>query len=268
MKDYSFLHTISDRQRIVTPIDTTDRFPEVLVRLLDKYGCAIDVFCELIARSSSSTEILREIRTQRRDADERMALLKMFRRCVAPVLDTETTKKIRKVSNDVLIENYGHTFKDISLLKTQFAELSKEHRYALAALIGEYDMRGQVGYALTKIFFEWFEGRFAGRFEIEGPRGAGPDIQLSDLFPAFDESYPCDFIVRRCVDQAILAAGFARYDSTRGGAQSDDRTEGNANKVHKARKFESVLPAQFKIIFPLRWSRAPTQRHLGRSLQA
>ena len=32
----------------------------------------------------------------------------MYRRCVSPVLDTETTKKIRKINSETLIENYGH----------------------------------------------------------------------------------------------------------------------------------------------------------------
>ena len=109
MNETSFLRTISDVRRIITPIDTTIRFPEVLDLLIDKYGNAIDVFCQLIIESSSSADVLRKIRSPDRDATERMALLKMYRRCVAPVLDTETTKKIRKIDSEALIEDYGHT---------------------------------------------------------------------------------------------------------------------------------------------------------------
>lgn len=109
MSNQSFLRTISDVSKIITPIDSTIRFPEVLDLLIEKYDKAIDVFCELIRDSSSSAEVLEKIRRADRDADERMALLKMYRRCVSPVLDTETTKKIRKVSTETLVETYGAT---------------------------------------------------------------------------------------------------------------------------------------------------------------
>ena len=249
MNETSFLRTISDVRRIITPIDTTIRFPEVLDLLIDKYGNAIDLFCQLIIDSSSSADVLRKIRSPDRDANERMSLLKMYRRCVAPVLDTETTKKIKKIDSETLIEYYGHTFKPISKLNRQFSALPKEYKYALAALVGEYDTRGQLGYELTGVFFDWFEQKFAERYTIEGPRGAGRDIELSELYPAFQGSYPCDFVVRRCTDNEVLAVGFARYDSTRGGAQSDDRTGGNANKVEKAKAFDTITPTRLKLIF-------------------
>lgn len=249
MSDQNFLRTISDLGKVITPIDSTIRFPEVLDLLIEKYDNAIDVFCQLIRESDSSAEVLAKIRTTARDADERMALLKMYRRCVSPVLDTETTKKIKKVDTDTLVEAYGETFKPISKLKEQFSDLPLEYKYALAALVGEYDTRGQLGYQLTGAFFDWFEDHFAGQYTIEGPRGAGRDIELSELYPDFKGSYPCDFVVRRNSDQEVLAVGFARYDSTRGGAQSDDRTGGNANKVEKAKAFDQVTPTRLKLIF-------------------
>lgn len=249
MSDNNFLRTISDVSKIVTPIDSTIRFPEALDLLIEKYDNDIDVFCELIENSNSSAEVLEKIRTTNRESNERMALLKMYRRCVSPVLDTETTKKIKKVSTDTLVETYGETFKPISKLKKQFSNLPKEYKYALAALVGEYDMRGQLGYQLTGAFFEWFEDYFAGKYIIEGPRGAGRDIELSEIYPDYKGSYPCDFVVRRLTDNEVLAVGFARYDSTRGGAQSDDRTGGNSNKVEKAKAFDSVTLTPLKLIF-------------------
>ena len=249
MNTKSFLQTISDTAKIITPIDSAIRFPEVVDVLIDKYGDAIETFCQLIMDSSSSADVLRKIRSPSRAPTERMALLKMYRRSVSPVLDTETTKKIRKINSEMLIETYGHTFKPINKLHREFSSLPREYKYALAALVGEYDTRGQLGYELTNLFFDWFENRFAGQYTIEGPRGAGQDIELSDLFPAFQGSYPCDFAIRRRLDNEILAVGFARYDSTRGGAQSDDRTGGNANKVDKAVASEKVLSKRLKIIF-------------------
>lgn len=118
---------------------------------------------------------------------------------------------------------------------------------ALACLIGEYDDRGQVGYELTERFFTWFEGTLPD-LTIEGPRSAGRDIELSSLFPRFEGSYPCDFAIRNR-DGDVLAVGFARYDSTRGGAQSDDRTSGNYAKVLSAMDFSERTGAEFRILF-------------------
>lgn len=249
MTDTKFLKTISEVSKIITPIDSAIRFPEILDILYEKYSGPIDIFCQLINESESSADVLKSIRSPERDADERMALLKMYRRCVSPVLDTEATKKIKKVSTESLVETYGMTFKPIGKLKEQFLNLSPEARFALAALIGEYDTRGQSGYELTGLFFDWFEEHFKDSFTIEGPRGAGRDIELSTLYPDFKSAFPCDFVIRRASDNEVAAIGFARYDSTRGGAQSDDRTGGNSNKVEKAKAFDKVTPTKLKIIF-------------------
>lgn len=214
-----------------------------------KYAGDIAAFRALIESSVSSGDLLKEIRSTRFAADQRMSLLKMFRRTVSPVLDTEMAKKIRAVPTDHLITALGHTFKPIDILKTQFASLTTDQESALAALIGEYDTRGQLGYLLTGEFFDWFEAKFKGVFTIEGPRGAGRDIELSTIFPVFTGSYPCDFVIRSENDDRILAVGFARYDSTRGGGQSDDRTGGNSDKVGKARDFYNLTGEKFRIIF-------------------
>lgn len=243
------MRTIANRDEILTVIDKVDRFPETLDPLVGKYGSKIKTFQHLILESNSSAELLRKIRTQGRSASERMALLKMFRRCVSPVIDTEKSKKIRTVSTESLIAQFGDTFKEISLLKAQFSELPSEHEIALAALIGEYDKRGQLGYDLTDLFFNWFEQNLSEAYSIEGPRGAGRDIELSSVFPDFEGDYPCDFVIRRKVDAEVMAIGFARYDSTRGGAQSDDRTGGNSNKVERAKAFDRFTKSRLKMVF-------------------
>ena len=176
-----------------------------------------------------------------------MSMLKMFRRCVAPVLDTEMSKKISKVSTEELVKSYGATFKPIDKLRAQFEGLRQGDFETLAALIGEYDTRGQSGYALPEQFFDWFEAEFAGAFTIEGPRRAGRDVELSSVFKSFVGAYPCDFVIRNGDD--VLAVGFARYDATRGGAQSDDRTGGNWAKVEKARQFCEKSGEDFRIVF-------------------
>lgn len=244
-----YLSSIKDPNTIITPIDSATRFPEILEACQSKYREDIGLFKKMIEQSSSSADLLVRIRQASVHKDTRMSLLKMFRRCVSPVLDTEMTKKINSVSTQSLIENYGATFKSIKKLREQFRALSPEGDAALAALIGEYDTRGQLGYHLTELFFSWFEDSFSGVLTINGPRGAGRDVELNTIFPDFPGNYPCDFVIRKTAGNDVVAIGFARYDSTRGGAQSDDRTGGNANKVDKAREFCERTGKKLKLIF-------------------
>lgn len=244
-----YLASIIDPTSIITPIDASIRFPEILASCKIKYAADIANFKALIAASNSCDDLLREIRSNRFTADQRMSLLKMFRRAVSPVLDTEMAKKIKTVTTESLIASLGHTFKPIATLKQQFASLTADQESALAALIGEYDTRGQLGYLLTGELFDWFESKFKDVFTIEGPRGAGRDVELSTIFPQFKGSYPCDFVIRTKDGNKVLAIGFARYDSTRGGGQSDDRTGGNSDKVGKAKEFFNATGEKFRIIF-------------------
>jgi hypothetical protein len=242
-----YLCNIDVPSSIITPIDSAVRFPEILESSYAKYDSDIQEFCDLIATSESTAQLLDRIRSPKVNKDTRMSMLKMFRRCVAPVLDTEMSKKITKVSTEELVNSYGATFKPIEKLQSQFENLRPGDFETLAALIGEYDTRGQSGYALTEQFFDWFEAEFAGEFTIEGPRRAGRDVELSSVFTDFVGGYPCDFVIRS--DKEVLAVGFARYDATRGGAQSDDRTGGNWSKVEKARQFCQKAGHAFRILF-------------------
>lgn len=245
----SFLSTISDPHSVITAIESGLRFPEVVPVMREKYEEAVRQFAQMVDQSRNSGELLERIRTPKIAADRRMALLKIFRRCVSGVCDTEATKKINSISTQSLVDNYGSTFKPISKLKEQFADLNDVFISVLAVSIGEYDNRGQQGYVLTGQFFDWFEERFKGHLTIEGPRGAGPDVELSAVMPGFNASCPCDFVIRKALDRSVVAVGFARYDSTRGGAQSDDRTGGNAGKVFLIKDHCSPLKKALRILF-------------------
>lgn len=246
----SYFASIEQPHSVITPISSGTTFPEFLEEKLAKYKPYIEMFGEIVRSSDSSAQVLETIRNPaiKYDQETRMSLLKIFRRCVSPVCDTEATKKITKISTSIFVDNYGHTFKPISKLKTQFADISSGQLSSLSVLLGEYDSRGEQGYALTDLFFTWFEDTFE-IFSIDGPRGAGKDIQLNSVFKEFKGEYPCDFIIKEITTSRVLAVGFARYDSTRGGAQSDDRTGGNADKVSKAKQFCEKHNVSFKIIF-------------------
>ena len=245
----SFLKTIADPHAVITAVDSGLRFPEIVPVMREKYEAAIHQFAALVAVSDSSGNLLERIRISGIPSDQRMALLKIFRRCVSGVCDTETTKKIKIVTTRSLVDNYGSTFKPITKVREQFADLNDTFIAVLAVSIGEYDNRGQQGYVLTGQFFDWFEEKFRGYLTIEGPRGAGPDVELSTVIPDFDGSCPCDFIIRQTLDHSVIAVGFARYDSTRGGAQSDDRTGGNSAKVYLIREHYLRLNKTLRIIF-------------------
>ena len=246
----SFFSTIPNPHDIITPIQGSPTFPEFLENKVNKYQPYIEDFCAIVQASETSSEILKYIRNPsiKMDTEKRIALLKIFRRCVSPVCDTEATKKIKKTPTEVFTTNYGHTFKDINYLKKQFNSPSPDIIYALSALLGEYDSRGEQGYILTDLFFTWFENAFP-QLTIEGPRGAGQDIQLSNILPQFPYNFPCDFVIKKRFSGELLAVGFSRYDSTRGGSQSDDRTGGNSDKVSKAMNFSCETGITFKIIF-------------------
>ena len=141
----SFLTTITDPHSGITAVESGLRFPEVVPVMRERYEEAIRQFASLVAESASSGELLERIRTPRIHADRRMALLKIFRRCVSGVCDTEATKKITTISTQGLVDNYGSTFKPISKLKEQFADLTDVFISVLAVSIGEYDNRGQLG---------------------------------------------------------------------------------------------------------------------------
>ncbi|WP_413664016.1 hypothetical protein ACG1BZ_00855 [Microbulbifer sp. CNSA002] len=247
--NFSYLSEINNPESIVTAIPSSPTFPEFVEGRFNRYIEFVDLFQSLIMSSSSSAELLNKIRDPAAYKNHvRMSLLKLFRRCVSTVIDTEKSKKI-KVPTSMFVEYYGHTFKDINLLKRQFSDMPDKDKYALTTLIGEYDDRGKQGYILTDQFFTWFEDKFSEKFTIEGPRGAGKDIQLQSIFNSFESDYPCDFIIRDIENNDVLAVGFARYDSTRGGSQSDDRTGGNNDKVMKADEFIKSSSANFKVLF-------------------
>lgn len=245
----NFLTTIKDPHSIITPTTNYIIYPEILYSLVEKYRNDIIYFSDIIRNSQHTNDVLYKIRSSSIEKNTRMTLLKLFRRCVSPILDTEMTKKIRRVSTENLIQNYGYTFKDISILKQQFSIIDEHQISILSALLGEYDSRGQVGYDLTDVFFDWFENTHGHDFVILGPRGAGRDIELRDHLDDFPYAYPCDFIIKGKNDGKIYVVGFARYDATRGGSQADDRTGGNNDKVWKAVDYYNKTGNQLKILF-------------------
>src|SRR5262249_51603798 len=80
------------------------------------------------------------------------ALSEKALRCVVgpQVCDTEAAKKITTITTRSLVDNYGSTFKPITKVKEQFADLDDVFVSVLAVSIGEYDNRGQQGYCVCR----------------------------------------------------------------------------------------------------------------------
>lgn len=241
------LSKVTDPLSVITAIDNKVKFPESTCAItIDYYINMVNFFRSLVFNVNSNYELLNMIRINSNSKD-RITLLKIFRRVVSPILDTESSKKINTISTQSLINAYGESFKDFNLLRDQMKSITECEIKILANLLAEYDGRGASGYELTRLFFNWFVTKFPF-LKINGPIGAGKDIEFRDVFNDFHEKLPCDFVI---YDQNLnpIAVGFARYDSTRGGSQSDDRTSGNTLKVEKISGFCDQNGIDLKIIF-------------------
>jgi hypothetical protein len=250
MKKPPALSDVEDIASQITAFTNVASFPESLDAAILKYREGVEIFASEVLHSEDSAKLLEKIR-EHFGTEVRMTLLKIFRRCVSPVCDTEMTKKVRTIPTSRIVENFGSTFKSIDVLKAQFKLPMDEARVvSLCSLLAESDGRGQSGYALTSQFFDWFNAQECyADLEALGPRGAGRDIELNTLLSDFPLGYPCDLVICDRKTREIQAVGFARYDATRGGSQSDDRTGGNANKVQKALKYQQETGKSFRLIF-------------------
>ena len=217
---------------------------------LFKYKDHILNFNQFVNESPSSSTLLYKIRNPEFNQHTRMTYLKLFRRLVCASLDTELSKKITKVSTSDLINNFSDHFIDINDLKFFLNNsFDSGHLMALACLLAEYDNRGKSGYQLTELLFNKLNILYPN-IEILGPKGAGRDIELITVYPSFSGGkFPCDFVIKDELTNKILAVGFSRYDSTRGGAQSDDRTGGNAQKVSKLKDHFIQTDEIIKVLF-------------------
>lgn len=73
-------------------------------------------------------------------------------------------------------------------------------------------------------------------------------VILGDIFEDYPKpDRPADFIIKD--GKRILAVGFARYDSDRGGAQEDDRTGGYSNASREILDYAIGKDLRTKIIF-------------------
>jgi hypothetical protein len=199
---------------------TGEYYPDILPGACQLYSPVLVMFGQILRATESSPLLLAGIG----DVPEqwmRIQLLRVFRKYVCPTISVEMLKK--KSSMEAICARFGAGFRPIHEVQRAFLSRPIPDE-ALCALLWEYKDRGKRGYDLTERFFGLFRSQMP-ECQIEGPERAGKDVLLGKVWPDYPKpDRPADFLLRS--GQRILAVGFARYDSDRGGAQEDDRTGG------------------------------------------
>ncbi|MCB0516816.1 MAG: bstEII [Bacteroidetes bacterium] len=218
-------------------------YPDILVDACNLYRPVLELFGQLLKSSESSQKLF----LQTVDVNQpwmRVQLARVFRKYVSPNTPVEMLKQKRKT--EWICKEFGKNFRPI--VEVQKAFLSRPMPdEALCAVLWEYKDRGQKGYDMTERMFALLRNKFPD-FEIFGPERAGRDILLGEVFENYTKpERPADFIIKD--GNQILAVGFARYDSDRGGAQEDDRTGGYANASRELLEYAIGKDLRTKIIF-------------------
>lgn len=236
LQDYSSL-----KAQCITFVDS-EFFPDYLPVARTLYQDIYTQFIRLATSASSSEALLRAISGVKQN---RIQLLRIFRKFTSPDTSVEMLK--RQCDIEHICSEFGHRFRPIEKVVSALKKQGPSDD-VLFALLYEYKDRGQKGYELTARFFSWFRDTFGDDFRISGPERAGKDIMLNSELPGYPHSTPADFIFRKH-DGTPVAVGFARYDTDRGGAQEDDRTSGNSDKITHMRAWSQKHKTAVKLIY-------------------
>ncbi|WLF29203.1 hypothetical protein [Bacillus altitudinis] len=230
-------------EKYITFVDS-EFYPDYIEMAEMMYKDILVRFYDLVHSSDSSQGLLVKISQEK--GPTRIQLLRVFRKYVSPDTSVEMLKVKSKIPNIIL--EFGDRFRDLEEVKLKLYPRNNPDP-AIMALLYEYKDRGQKGYELTDTFFTWFERTFGDEYEIKGPRRAGKDLILSQELEGFPYAAPADFIIYRKADNVPLVVGFARYDSDRGGAQEDDRTGGNRDKITMINEYAEITDLPVKVLF-------------------
>lgn len=222
---------------------TGEFYPDILVDACNLYKPVLELFGQILKSSESSEKLFLQT-VEVNQPWMRVQLARVFRKYVSPNTPVEMLKQKRKA--EWICREFGKGFRPI--VEVQKAFLSRPMPdEALCAVLWEYKDRGQKGYDMTERMFELLRSKFP-EFEILGPERAGRDILLGEVFEDYTKpDRPADFIIKE--GNNILAVGFARYDSDRGGAQEDDRTDGYSNASRELLDYAVGKDLRTKIIF-------------------
>lgn len=226
-----------------------DYYPDYLQQAKERHREDLRKFQNIVEKVDSSGGILEHINdnwtTTGAEGKERRQLLRIFRLYICPITPVEMLKK--KGNKAMVLDDFAEFIRPIEEVREQINSRPFPDE-ALAAILDQYDDRGQKGYWVEDKIFEWFEENFGDDYNIEGPRGAGPDIYLNQELDGYGYETPVDFILYGPTNEPEIV-GFARYDSDRGGAQEDDRTGGNKNTVQNIIEYSEEYGYDIKVLF-------------------
>lgn len=217
---------------------TGEYYPDILPEACELYKPVLVLLGQLLRRSESSTALFQNI-CELTETWMRIQLARVFRKYVSPTTPVEMLKGKSKVK--AIFEQFGAGFRPIQEVQRAF-ESRPIPDEALCAVLWEYKDRGKKGYDLTEKFFTRIRAQLPA-YTIIGPERAGQDVLLGAIWPDYPKpDRPADFVIRH--QDQVMAVGFARYDSDRGGAQEDDRTGGYRECANEVLKFDKL-----KVIF-------------------
>jgi len=218
-------------------------YPDILKDACALYSPVLALFGKLVKSSESSKRLFMQI-CETPNSWMRVQLARIFRKYVSPQTPVEMLKKKTKAKE--ICAHFGKGFRPIQEVQAAFQSRPSPDE-ALCAVLWEYKDRGQKGYDLTARFFEMIRSHFPD-YTIEGPERAGRDIRLGEVFDGYPKpDRPADFTISNA--SGILAVGFARYDSDRGGAQEDDRTGGYRDCAAEILDYAKKRKLSTKVIF-------------------
>ncbi|KOR32354.1 bstEII [Achromatium sp. WMS3] len=222
---------------------TGEFYPDILVDACNLYRPVLELFGQLLKSSESSSRLFIQT-TEVKQPWMRIQLARIFRKYASPSTPVEMLKNKSKAK--WICDEFGKEFRPIVEIQKAFTSRPMPDE-ALCAVLWEYKDRGQKGYDLTERMFGLLRGKFP-ELKISGPERAGRDILLGEVFEDYTKpDRPADFIIK---DKGnVLAIGFARYDSDRGGAQEDDRTGGYSHAAKEILEYSSGKGLNTKVIF-------------------
>lgn len=226
------------------PLATGEYYPDILPEACEPYKPVLVLFGQLLKRSESSSALFLNI-WELTETWMRVQLARVFKKYVSPTTPVERLKV--KSKGKAICDEFGGRFRPIQEVQKAFASRPIPDE-ALCAILWEYKDRGKKGYDLNEKFFAMIRGQLP-QYTIAGPERAGKDVLLGTVWDDYPKpDRPADFVIR-CGSE-ILAVGFARYDSDRGGAQEDDRPGGYRECASEVLRFaDHKRLNKLKVIF-------------------
>lgn len=234
-----------DERRNYITLSTGEYYPDILSDACRLYSPVLETFSSILKRSESSSALFMNIAATPNQW-MRIQLCRVFRKYVSPETPVEMLKK--KTQAAKICCDFGDGFRHIATVQEKFDSRPLPDE-ALCAVLWEYKDRGKKGYDLTDKFFDMIQSMFPDLY-IWGPRGAGADVQATEIWKDYpNNSRPLDFVISSNDKKIVYAVGLARYDGDRGGAQEDDRTGGYKNCADEVLGYVHNHNLKTKVIF-------------------